>query len=152
MTRPWIAALAAFGVSTAVLAADGVAPTLDDPVSLRMNMMQQVGGAMKLATALHKGEAAYDARVAEAAFRTMHAVALGYAAQFPPGSETGHGTKALPAVWESPAEFRSKLAQFIADTGAAVAAKPADTETFKPVFEQVAANCRGCHTPFRSKD
>lgn len=152
MTKTVIAALAAIGLSAAALAGQGVAPKLDDAVSLRMNMMQQVGGAMKVATEMYKGEAPYDPRVAEVAFRAMNAVALGFAAQFPAGSQTGHDTKALPAIWESPAEFEGKVTQFIADTGAAVAAAPADLDAFKPVFESVAGNCRGCHNAFRRKD
>lgn len=146
---------AAAGLASAVLAgaafAHGDKPAkLDDPVSLRMHMMMNTGAAMKTLGGMAKGELAYDAMLAETSFRVMNAAALGFAAQFPAGSETAE-SEASPKIWSDAAGFEAAAAKFLADTAAAVAAKPADKDAFMPVFGQVASNCKGCHQDYRVK-
>ena len=133
------------------VAADLPAPSLDDPILLRKHIMSNVGGAMKLAVPMVKGEAPYDPRVAVGALRVLNTAALGFAGQFPAGSDTGHETEASPKIWTERAEFDAKLAKFVADTSEAVKTEPADLDAFRPVFATVAENCKSCHEAFRVK-
>lgn len=156
MNRPALAVAAAVvfaATASAHSQNEEVKPDLSDPVSLRMNMMTNVGGAMGPLVKMIKGEMDYDAELAAMSFRVMNAAALGYASQFPDGSDTGHDTEASPKIWEDRAGFEQAVAKFIADTGAAMKAKPADLDAFKPVFGGVAQNCKSCHEAYRiSKD
>ncbi|TYO91245.1 c-type cytochrome [Oceanicella actignis] len=151
ITRLAVAAVAAGGMAAAALAANDSAPAdLNDPVSVRQHMMKNVGGSMKLLAGMVKGEAPYDARVAEAAFRAMNNAALGLGAFFPPGSDAGE-TEASPKIWQDMAGFKAAIGAFARDTAAAAAARPADLDAFKPVFGKVAGNCKSCHEAWRVK-
>ena len=130
---------------------DMVKPEIGDPVSLRKNIMKNVGGAMGMLGAIAKGEAEFEPRVAEAAFRTMNAGALGFSGLFPAGSTEAHGTTAGPKIWEDSAGFETAVQKFIDDTAAAVAAKPQDKDAFMAVFGKVAGNCKACHEAYRIK-
>ncbi|WP_118137504.1 cytochrome c [Oceanicella sp. SM1341] len=134
-----------------VLAQDTLPPAeVSDPITLRQHAMENIGKAMGLAGAMMKGEAPYDARVADAALRAFNNGALGFGLMFPEGSSEGE-TAAAPAIWEDSEGFEAAVQKFIDDTGAAVAAAPADLDAFKPVFGQVAQNCRACHEDYRIK-
>ena len=93
----------------------------------------------------------YDAAKAAAIFTSMHSVAVNFGKHFPATSKTGGKTEAAPAIWEKPAEFKAALAKFEADSKAAMAAKPATLDAFKPVFFSVVGNCKSCHEVFRIK-
>ncbi len=152
MKRPALAAAVLLASAVSAFGqAEKVKPELGDPVSLRMNMMANVGAAIGPLVKMVKGEAEYDAQVAEMSFRVMNSVALGYASQFPEGSDTGHGTEAAPKIWEDKAGFEAAVAKLLADTGEAMEARPADLDAFKPVFGKVAQNCKNCHETYRIK-
>lgn len=126
-----------------------VPPDLSDPVSLRINMMKQNGAAMGLAAAMVKGEAPFDARVAQAAFRTMHAVSLGFGSQFGGGKDTEYNTRASDKIWDDADGFRAANDSFLAETAAAIEANPQDIDSFKASFGKVAGNCQSCHETYR---
>lgn len=151
LRRTLVLVLAAAALAGSPLAAQDAPPEpdLNDPVTLRMNMMSQVGAAAKLAGAMVKGEAPFDARVAESVLRTIHGVALGYGGMFGEGTDFGHDTTAAPAIWEDREGFDEALTKFIADTRAAVQASPDDLDAFRAAFQQVAGNCKACHEDFR---
>lgn len=119
-----------------------------DPLAERKAMMKSVGAATGAASAMVKGEAEFDARVAMLALRTMNAVALGYGSKFPEGSDTGN-SRAAPAIWSDSDGFAAAIAKFEADTAAAIAAPAADLDAFKAQFGMVAANCGACHETYR---
>jgi cytochrome c556 len=129
----------------------GSAFAAEDPIAARKGMMSNVGKAMGAAAAMVKGEAEFDARVGELAFRTMNAVSLGYGEMFPAGSETGGETEASPKIWEDNAGFMAAVAKFQGDTASAIKAAPVDLDGFKVAFGQVAANCKACHEAYRIK-
>ena len=72
--------------------------------------------------------------------------------QFPKGTEQGHNTKALPAIWSDPAGFK-KAADDMADAAdkLAVAAKAGDADGVATQVKAVADGCGGCHRTFRAK-
>lgn len=133
------------GVSTMAFAAG-------DPIAERKAMMKSVGAATGASAAMVKGQADFDPRVAMLALRTMNAVALGFSAKFPEGSESGGKTTASPKIWEDSAGFAAAVAKFEADTAAALAAPAGDIDAFKAQFGAVAANCSSCHQDYRVKN
>lgn len=133
------------------LALSSVAQAADDPIATRKAVMKHVGKSTGALGAIMKGEADFDPRVAELAFRTMNGAALTFANFFPEGSQSGGETTAAPKIWEDSAGFAAAVAKFEADTAAAIAAAPADLDAFKGTFGKVAANCKSCHEAYRVK-
>ena len=71
---------------------------------------------------------------------------------FPPGSDKGHDTKALPAIWSDRAGFE-KAAATLSDAAAklAVYAKANDKVAFADQFETMTKACAACHRAYRAK-
>lgn len=147
MTKTLILA-AAFGLAAAGAFAQAV-PTVADPVAARVQAMKNNGFAAGLAGAMLKGEAPFDARVAQAAFRIMNSSATGFGHLFPAGSG-GPNSPVKEAVWTDAKGFEAAVNKFLADTTAAVNAKVADMDAFKAEFGKVAANCNSCHEVYRA--
>lgn len=132
------------------LAALGVAAAQNlDVIQQRQAVMKQNGRSAKAANALIKGETPYDAAAALQILQTLNADTKTFVTLFPEDSKTGGKTEASPAIWEKPAEWKAANDKMIADTQAAIDAKPADVAAFKTAFATVAANCGGCHKQFR---
>jgi cytochrome c556 len=72
--------------------------------------------------------------------------------QFPKGSEEGHNTKALPAIWSDPAGFR-KAADDLADatTKLAELANAGDAEAVAAQVKVVGEACGACHRTYRAR-
>ncbi|HXT79025.1 MAG TPA: cytochrome c [Acetobacteraceae bacterium] len=75
-----------------------------------------------------------------------------FPSQFPPGSDKGHNTKALPAIWSDPAGFK-KAASDLATAADKLAqlAKAGDAEAMGPQLKVVADACVACHRTYRAK-
>ncbi|HXA25906.1 MAG TPA: cytochrome c [Acetobacteraceae bacterium] len=72
--------------------------------------------------------------------------------QFPKGSDQGHNTKALPAVWTEPAEFQNDANNLAKEaTKLAELAKAGDTEAVAAQVKVVGDACATCHKTFRAK-
>lgn len=142
-----IALLAGFAISVSTLPVYAS----DAPTKVRQEMMKSVGKATKAGGAMLKGEADFDAAVAQAALADMHKVAEAYGDFFPVGSETGDETEASSKIWSDAEGWSAKLVKFEADTKAAVESAPGDIDAFKVAFGQVTANCKACHEGYRVK-
>ncbi len=71
---------------------------------------------------------------------------------FPPGSDHGHNTKALPAVWSDRPGFEQAAGNLIAATRKLSAlAKADDTAGFDAQVKTVGDACKACHDKFRAK-
>jgi cytochrome c556 len=72
--------------------------------------------------------------------------------QFPPGTEQGHATKALPVIWSDPSGFR-KAAEAMADASDKLAqfAKAGDAEGVARQVKSVGAACSACHHDYRAR-
>lgn len=140
---------ALFLVSTLAAATAAFAAGSGDPAEVRQKMMGQVGKAMGHLGAMAKGEQPFDARVVDAALRTMSAAALGFGSQFPEGSETGAETEAAPAIWSDRAGFDAALAEYLVDTNAAIDAQVSDLDGLRAVMGSVGENCKTCHEGYR---
>jgi cytochrome c556 len=72
--------------------------------------------------------------------------------QFPKGSDQGHNTKALPAVWTETAEFQTDADNLAKEaTKLAELAKAGDTEAVAAQVKVVGDACATCHKTFRAK-
>ena len=72
--------------------------------------------------------------------------------QFPPDSDKGHNTKALPAIWSDPAGFRGAADNLAAAaTKLATLAKTGDAEAVAAQVKAVADACDACHKKYRER-
>jgi cytochrome c556 len=75
-----------------------------------------------------------------------------FPSQFPPGSDTGHNTKALPAVWSDPAGFRKAADNFVAAADKlAELAKAGDADGVAAQVKLVGEACLACHHTYRAR-
>jgi cytochrome c556 len=72
--------------------------------------------------------------------------------QFPKGTEEGHNTKALPAIWSDNEGFR-KAANNLADAATKLAelAKTGDAEAVAAQVKVVGDDCAACHRTYRAR-
>ncbi|HSU05408.1 MAG TPA: cytochrome c [Acetobacteraceae bacterium] len=71
---------------------------------------------------------------------------------FPPGSDLGHPTRALPTVWSDRAEFDTTAATMVEATEKlSQLAKAEDTAGFTAQLKTVGDTCTACHNKFRAK-
>jgi cytochrome c556 len=75
-----------------------------------------------------------------------------FPSQFPPGSEKGHDTKALPAVWSDSAGFKKAADEFAADADKlAELARAGNAEGVASQVKVVADACGACHRNYRAR-
>jgi cytochrome c556 len=120
-----------------------------DPIAARKAIMKANGDQSKIATDMLEGKAPFNLDAAKKVFMTF-TEAEKVKTLFPDNSKTGGDTAALPAIWENKADFEAKLAKFVAEAKAAVAATT-DADTFKVQITEVRKNCGGCHQPYRKR-
>ena len=71
---------------------------------------------------------------------------------FPPGSDKGDNTKALPAIWTDRAGFQKASDHFILEANKLAAlAKAGDTEAFAAQTKVVGRACGACHHDYRAQ-
>ncbi len=75
-----------------------------------------------------------------------------FVTHFPPGTETGHNTKALPTVWSDRAGF-VKAANDLAEATEKLAqlAKAGDADGVATQVKAVGAACGACHRTYRGR-
>ena len=75
-----------------------------------------------------------------------------FPSQFPKGSEAGHNTKALPAVWSDNEGFR-KTASEMADAATKLAelAKAGDADAVAAQVKAMGEVCNTCHRTYRAR-
>ena len=70
-------------------------------------------------------------------------------AMFPPGSETGHDTKAKPNIWTDKAGFDRFSGDMVAAAQKLVVAANADDQAgFGDAFHELGKACGGCHKAY----
>jgi cytochrome c556 len=136
-----VASMLALGMSIAAA---------ESPIAARQAVMKKNGEAAKLGTQFMKGEAPFDLAKAKAIFATYADAAAKMPGLFPPDSQTGEKTEALPVIWEKMDDFKAKFVKFGADAKDAEA-KVTDEASFKAAFPTVQKNCGGCHQTYRVK-
>lgn len=139
----------AVALSTCVISGFATVLLAEDVVKTRQASMDQIRMGAATLVPMIKGDAEFDAQVADLALRMTYAGAMAFEGKFPEGS-TSKG--ANPAIWENKANFDAKVLDFIADAEAAVALKPMDLEVLKAAYQPLLKDCAACHKAYRIKN
>lgn len=123
----------------------------EDIIKYRQAVMKSVGGHMGAAAQIVRGKVqypddlGYHADAIARSMKTVHGL-------FPVDSDFGE-TRALPAVWDKPDEFK-KVGEDAAAAAAefAAAAGGGDPKALVASFKQLADACKACHKDFREED
>lgn len=130
----------------------GVPARADDEGAFkyRQSVMRALAGHAGAAAAVIKGQVDFKSQLA------MHAhaiAAIGKIAKdlFPKGSNVAD-SRALPAIWEKPAEFTKAVAAFeSASANFAAVAVGGNMQATATAFGELGRACSGCHQNFRRK-
>lgn len=144
------AALAAALIGPAQAQAPG-GPSADQIIANRQAGQALVGASfanMKHAVETKETDLKTYKAVAEAIARWMTV----FPSLFPPGTEQGHNTKALPAIWSERAEFDRDASNLAVEAKKLAAAADAnDPAAFAVAFTDTGKACGACHRTFRAK-
>ncbi len=146
-----VAAAATLAVSAYAGGHNLVTPDINDPVTLRINIMQNVGASAGLVSAMMKGTIPFEPLAAQAALVTINTAALGLSGLFPAGMPENMRSSAAPAIWTDAAGFKAAIAKFIADSDDAKLFPPESVEELRDAFSVLGGNCKACHKAFRIK-
>jgi cytochrome c556 len=135
----------------ALLAGMGFAHAADlDPIAIRQVGMDLTGGSFAYIKSVvqAKGEVKHLEEPAKAIARWTKTIPV----LFPPGSDKGEDTKALPEIWSDRAGFEKiAAAAGTAATKLAEAAKAGDADTVAVQFKALGEQCGACHKGYRAK-
>ena len=138
-----LAALLLVGTGTA--SADGI-----DPIETRQagqDLFAATYGGIRVVVAA-KG----DVRTLESPAKAMARWMKQFPTQFPKGSEEGHNTKALPAVWTDNEGFLKTASEMVdATTKLAELAKAGDADAVAAQVKAVGEVCAACHRTYRAR-
>lgn len=150
MTRLVRLALTIAGLAVAGVAlAQSAAP--DRAIGYRQNVFELVGWNFGALGQMARGQRDFDqaefARRAERVAQLSKMLDEG----FPPGSDKGATTEALPAIWTSRADFDAKMADFQREAAAlAQIAAGGDADATKAQFGKTAGTCKACHDKYKA--
>jgi cytochrome c556 len=141
MMRRWLGLFVVLGA---------VAANADDSnaVKYRKNTMTAVGGHMKAAVAIVKGEVPHKDDLA------VHAASLAGLSGIAPGlfGADAKGGDALGKIWDEPDAFKERLDAFRSAALAFDAAVTGvDAAEVGPALGKLGQACKGCHDNFRKE-
>ncbi len=94
-----------------------------------------------------------DVKQWEVPAQALQGWAAALPALFPPGTEKGHETAALPAVWSDQAGFQKLATAYgVAAGKLAAAAKADDKAAFAAAFKETGKVCGACHKTYKKKE
>ncbi len=138
------------------VAGTGVAWAADAPSTIDVITLRQAGQALVGGDFVGMLQAAKN-KLPDVKPFTKGALALAgwekqFVLMFPPGSERGHDTKALPAIWTNRAGFEEHARKLATEAGKlAQLAKAGDQPGFAAQVKVVGDACTACHKEFRAK-
>lgn len=122
------------------------------PIAQRQAAMKVVGGQMRTLGGMAQGKVAYDDLAALSALEIMRTAVAESVPLFANSDNMGEDTRALPAIWAADSDFEAGMGQLLASIDAAIAAEPADSAAFAPLFGAVAGTCKSCHEKYRAPE
>lgn len=149
MTFKAIRSVAIAGLLSAAIAAPMVAQAAmsgDEAIAKRQEIMKLNGKTLKEA-----GGLSGDAAVAAGQTFVDNFAAVGAADLWTEDSSMSPDTKALPAVWENPEDFQTKM--MAASTAAAkvlAAAQSGDEAAYKASLMELGGTCKSCHETYKA--
>jgi cytochrome c556 len=120
------------------------------PIEDRQAAMKAVGKAMGDLAKIAKKEKKFDAATVKADAQTIHdklGIAKGL---FPVGSDKGHKTRALAAIWKDRATFDAALKQ--AEQASLAMTEVTSEDQFMPAMNKLGGACKNCHDKFRKPE
>jgi len=142
----WIAFAGAIAMAASSVQAQDKPPQVE-----RMALMKEIREQNAVLGRMAKGEAPFDAAEADAALAVIIDDIEAFPTYFPEGSESGHDTAALPAIWEDKAAFEARAGDLVEAANKAKAALPEGLEAFQGAYRDVGRACGACHNQFRAK-
>jgi cytochrome c556 len=125
----------------------GGAPPMT-PLVYRQGIMQQLQQNLGAITAVRNGTAGAPTHLVARA-QIVQQLSSMLPEAFPANSG-GEGSRSLPAIWSSPAEFTARVrAMRIAAAGLVEAARSGNAEEIGTAQTAVQQACAGCHMQFR---
>jgi len=122
------------------------------PVSQRQAAMKAIGGQMRTLGGMAQGKIAYDDFAVISALEIMRTAAASAQPLFATEIDSAEETRAMPAIWAADSDFDARIGQLIASLDVAIAAEPADMDSYRPLFGAVAGTCKGCHEKYRAPE
>lgn len=134
----------------------GSAVAQDSPenmVKYRQAVMKAIGGHTGAIASVVKGEVSFGGHVANHA-RGIQEMSGLVKEIFPAGTGSDKlETRALPAIWAKPDEFKAAITAFEAAAGKLVAAaESGDQGAIEAGLGELGKSCGGCHKPFRAEE
>jgi len=117
----------------------------------RHELMESAKEAAKPVGGMLKGEVDFNAAIVMESFGTWDHVAATAGSLFPEGSETGHDTRAKPAVWTDREGFDAEMETFSRAVSSAIEAAPQDLEALKAAAGPIFKSCKSCHETYRAE-
>ena len=147
-----LAAAAVSVVSIESVPAQGTGPLTPDQIIAARQSGQALMGAsftdMKYAIDTKATDVKRFKAAADAMVRWMGV----FPALFPPGTEQGHDTKALPAIWSDRPGFEKDARDMVAAAQKlAQTADANDPAAFAGAFQDTGKACGACHRAYRAK-
>jgi cytochrome c556 len=145
MTRK-MAVLAVLAVATAGFAqAQAI-----DPIETRQAGQDLLAGTFAGVRAVVAAKG--DVKTLEVPAKSMARWITQFPTQFPKGTEQGHNTKALPAIWSDSAGFQKAAVNLAnASTKLAELAKAGDADAVAAQVKVVGDACGACHKDYRAR-
>jgi len=142
--------MAGLAVLACCVAGAAIASAEIDVIAVRkagMRLESSTLGAVKLAVGAGAEVKSFAGAGAALSFWAKQLPSL-----FPPGTDKGGDTKALPAIWSDSAGFAKALAAGVAAADKlTAAAKANDKDAFEAAFKEVGNACAGCHKTYREQ-
>jgi cytochrome c556 len=139
------------GVVAGMLSAAALAQ--DEPPQVqRYELMEEMREKAEILGDMAKRAAPFDPATADAALQEIVENAEVFPTLFPPGTQTGHDTRALPAIWERRDTFEQQSQDLIDAAKAAMTAADEGFGPFRSAFRDVGRACRACHQDFRAEE
>jgi len=138
----------------AMSGASALAATAAGTISARQVNYKQIGKAFK-AIQDETRKSAPSFALIRANARTIHGLAQRIPRWFPRGSgpETGVRTRALPIIWQQPAQFRQSAANLVRAARALdAAAARGDAGATQAAATGLGEACKACHLTYRTRE
>ena len=137
-------------LAIAMLATGGVARADIDPILTRQAGLDLLAGTFGGINNVVKLKG--DVKTLEGPARYMQKWATVMPSLFPPGSDTGHATKAKAEIWSDQAGFAKASAAFGEASGKLLeAARSGDADAVTTAVKGVSDSCAACHNAYRAK-
>ncbi|MDG4648788.1 cytochrome c [Roseibacterium sp. SDUM158017] len=132
-----------------------IAQDLPFPVEARQGQMKLMGLNLGTLVSMARGDADYDAETAQAAADNLVALSsIDQRFSWPEGTDNMAliGTRALPEIWESRADFDEKYQALGAAAGGLAAAAGGGLDQMRGALGPVGAACGACHDTYQAED